>query len=465
MLSVHAEKSEAEYLSEAEARKELPIQSDDYVNWPAGPKLGCESAMLVEATTGVVLYEKNIHEKLYPASVTKMLTALIAMEECDMDEMVTYSQAAIDSINWRTDANLGIAPGNQITMEQSLYGLLVGSANEVAYAIAEHICGEGNLTGFADKMNEKAKELGCTDSHFVTPNGIHDENHYTSAADLAKIAEAFYSYELLSKMASTVKYQVPQTATQPRDDMIVYAKSKLHQGKEYAYDGLLGTKTGYTEFARQTLVSCAEKNGIKLIAVVLKEESPYQFTDTVELFDYGFNNFKKVSASENDNTYVIQSLTFFSTSSDVFGSSKPILQMNSSDYIVLPMDAEFTDTTSELDYVNRDKGDIAKINYYYNGKYVGCADIEPAKAPIKNFDFGPLEVETVKEVVPEDIMFINVKNIIIGVAVLAALLIVVFAIKSLIPGRRGVGSRRKRRPSHKSYNTPNTRNLDWRGFK
>ncbi len=462
---MYAEKSEGDYLAEAEARKELPIQSDEYVNWPAGPKLGCEAAMLVEANTGVVLYEKNIHEKLYPASVTKMLTALIAMEECDMDEMVKYSQAAIDSIDWRTDANLGISPGNEITMEQSLYGLLVGSANEVAYAIAEHICGEGNTQAFAEKMNKKAEELGCTDSHFVTPNGIHDENHYTSAADLAKIAEAFYSYELLAKMASTVKYQVPQTETQPRDDMIVYAKSKLHPGKEYAYDGLVGTKTGYTEYARQTLVSCAERNGIRLIAVVLKEESPCQFTDTVELFDYGFNNFKKVLVAENDTKYVIQSLNFFSTSSDFFGSSKPILQMNSSDYIILPTTATFDETTSELNYSERDKGDIAKVIYYYNEKYVGSAGIEPAVTQVKNFDFGPLEIETTKELEEEDVMFINVKKIIILVAIIAAILFIVFGVRSLILAKTGKGRRRRRRSSTKSYRTPNTRDLDWRGFK
>lgn len=465
VLTVHAQKSEEAYLAEAEDRKELPIQSDEFENWPAGPKLGCEAAMLIEANTGVVLYEKNVHEKLYPASVTKMLTALIAMEECDMDELVTYSQAAIDSINWRTDANLGIAPGNKITMEQSLYGLLVGSANEVAYAIAEHICGDGNIAGFAEKMNKKAEELGCTDSNFVTPNGIHDENHYTSAADLAKIAEAFYSYELLAKMASTVKYQVPKTETQPREDMIVYAKSKLHSGKEYAYDGLVGTKTGYTEYARQTLVSCAEKNGIKLIAVVLKEETPYQFTDTVELFDYGFNNFQKVLVSEKDTTYVIQSLNFFSTSSDFFGSSKPILQMNSSDYIILPVNVDFDDTTSELDYLDKNKGDIAKVKYYYNGKYVGEAGIEPAVTPIKNFDFGPVEIEKTKEVEEENIMFINVKQIIMGVVVIATLLVFVFALRSLILGKSKKGRNRRRKSARRNYHTPNTRDLDWRGFK
>ena len=211
------------------ARMSLPIQSDDYEEWPAGPHIGAEAAIVMDAGTGTILYEKNINEHLYPASVTKMLTALIAVENCDMDEMVTFSEDAINSIDWRTDANLGISAGNSITMEQCLYGLLVGSANEVAYAIAEHVSGEGNIAGFAELMNKRAEELGCTDSHFVTPNGIHDPNHYTSAYDLALIAKAFYSHDNLSTMASTSTYHIPKSDTQPRDDMTVYAKSKVLQ--------------------------------------------------------------------------------------------------------------------------------------------------------------------------------------------------------------------------------------------
>ncbi|MDD6202643.1 MAG: serine hydrolase, partial [Lachnospiraceae bacterium] len=237
--------AETDYYAEAEARKSLPIETNEIENWPVGPEIGAESAILLEANSGAVLYAKNINEQLYPASVTKILTALIAAEKCEMDEIVTFSSDAIHSINWREDANMGINVGDQITMEQCLYGLLVGSANEAAYAIAEHISGEGNLDGFAALMNEKAKELGCTNSNFVTPNGIHDENHYTSAHDLALIAQAFFSNELLTKMSSTTSYQIPKTATQPREDMIVWAKSKLLPGKEYAYEPLLGTKTGY----------------------------------------------------------------------------------------------------------------------------------------------------------------------------------------------------------------------------
>lgn len=457
---VYAAPETRDYMAEAEERKSLPIQTDDYKDWPAGPKIGAEAALLMEVRTGAILYSKNADEKLYPASITKMLTALVAMDKCDMDEQVRFSQAAIDSINWREDANMGINPGNSITMEQCLYGLLVGSANEVAYAIAEHICGDGNIAGFADLMNEKAASLGCKNSHFITPNGIHDENHYTSAYDMALIAKALYSNELLTKMASTVSYHVPKTATQPKDDMIVYAKSKLHPGKEYAYEYLVGTKTGYTEAARQTLVSCAEHNGLKLVCVILKEEAPAQFTDTIELFDYGFNNFQAVNIAENDKKYVIQSLNFFDSGLDIFGSSKAILQMNKSDYIVLPTDATFDETGSSIDYDNLKPDEIAKVDYFFNDVYVGSGSIEAAKDEHPTFDFSSkteLEKETTDD---ENVMIINIRRIIMIVLAIAAAIIILSTLRSLIFNN----SRRRRRKSARKYKTPGTKNLNWKGF-
>ena len=182
------------FQEEAEARKELPVQSNEWENWPAGPLIGAQAAIIMEANTGAILYEKNIHDQLYPASVTKILTALIAIENCPLDDIVTYSNEAVASIDWQTDSNIGIKPGEQITMEQSLYGLLVGSANEVGNAIGEHI--SGSMGAFVDLMNQRARELGCRDSHFVTTNGTFDENHYTSAYDLALIARAFFSKNL-----------------------------------------------------------------------------------------------------------------------------------------------------------------------------------------------------------------------------------------------------------------------------
>lgn len=457
-IRVHAE---VDYEAQAEERKALPIQSNEQEDWPAGPEIGAQSAILLEAHSGAVLYSKNIHDKLYPASVTKILTALIAAEKCDMSEMVTFSNAAVHSINWKEDANMGINVGDQITMEQCLYGLLVGSANEAAYAIAEHICGEGNLDDFAKLMNEKAKELGCNDSHFVTPNGIHDENHYTSARDLSLIAQAFFSNELLQKMSCTKSYHIPKTSTQPRDDMIVWAKSKLLPDKEYAYDGLLGTKTGFTTQARQTLVSCAEGNGMKLICVIMKEESPSQFTDTVELFDYGFKNFVPINIAEKDSKYTIDNRNFFTTDVDFFGSSEPIMQMSKTDYIVLPITAEFDETESELSYDGLKQNELARVNYYFHTVYVGHASIVPIEDTQVSFDFGTKQTINAKPEKEKPIIYINVKTIIAAIILIALLLIVIFMIKALITNTRKYRRRGKIIKRH----SIKKQKLDWKHFK
>lgn len=154
------------------------------------PSLERESAILMEANTGAILYAKNIDEKLYPASTTKILTSLIAAETCDMNEIVEFSEEAVHSIDWRNDSNMGIKVGNKITMEQTLYGVLVGSANEAAYAVGEHI--SGSIEEFSKVMNQKAKELGCKNSNFVNPSGMFDENHYTTAYDLATIKKSLF---------------------------------------------------------------------------------------------------------------------------------------------------------------------------------------------------------------------------------------------------------------------------------
>lgn len=420
-----------EYETAAQNRKDMVVESNLYENWPAGPKLGAESAILIEANTGSTLYEKNIHAHLYPASVTKILTALIAVDKCDMDEMVTFSSAAVNSIDWRTDANMGIHAGDSITMEQCLYGLLVGSANEAAYAIAEHICGNGNIDEFSNLMNEKAAQLGCEDSHFVTPNGIHDNNHYTSAYDLSLIATEFFKNELLCRISSTSSYKVPQTSTQPNPEMIVYAKSKLHAGKEYAYDGLVGTKTGYTEYARQTLVTCAERNGLKLISVILKEEAPAQYTDTIELLDYGFNNFYTLNVANNDNTYNIQSANSFSSGIDLFGCSVPLIEMHKDSYIILPVGTEFASATSTVSFSDLSKNEIARVDYFYNDIYIGSASIVPTSIERAGYTFGT-NISQLNDLDENNdkIVVINVVKILVIVIGISALLTIFFFLYS-----------------------------------
>ena len=367
-----------DYDAQAEARREMPVESNEWENWPAGPAVSAESAILMEAETGAILYEKNVHEALYPASITKILTALITMEQCSLDEMVTYSNEAVSSINWQTDSNIGIQAGEQITVEQSLYGLLVGSANEVANALAEHI--SGSVDAFAERMNERARELGCVDSHFANANGIFDENHYTSAYDMAQIARAFFSNDLLCKMSGTATYTIPRSDTVSRE-LFISSKNKLLAGKEYAYEYLVGSKTGYTSEARQTLVSCAQKDGMKLICVVMKEEAPSQFTDTIELFNYGFSSFRMVNVADADSRYTVGNEIFFESDADIFGSSSPLLSIDPSDSIVLPNTAAYEDTASSLSYENPEGEDaIAEISFSYNGIYVGSAAVHVVDA-------------------------------------------------------------------------------------
>ena len=192
-------------LEEVEARTALPIETNAIKDWPEGPVISAQAAILIDAESGVILYAKNIHEQLYPASTTKLLTCLIALERCSLDEIVTFSHNAVFDTP-RDSSNIALDEGNELTMEQCLNAILIASANEVAYGVAEHITGT-TWQDFAGIMNERAAELGCVDSNFVNPNGLPDDNHYTSAYDLAMIGRAFFANELLCKISSATRLE------------------------------------------------------------------------------------------------------------------------------------------------------------------------------------------------------------------------------------------------------------------
>lgn len=441
--------AEVDREQESEYRKTLPIQSNEIENWPAGPVVGAQAAILMEANTGTILYEKNIHEKLYPASTTKMMTCLLAMENCSLDEMVTFSNEAVFGIE-PGSSNAGIDVGEQISLEECLYIILLYSANEVTAGVAEHVA--GSIDAFVDRMNERAKELGCLNTHFNNSNGLPDEEHYTTAYDLALIAREFYKNETLRNISSTSFYTVYPTQTQP-DQWDMQNHHKLCKNLAYEYDGFIGGKTGFTTVARQTLVSGAEKNGMRLICVVLKEESPYQFTDTVSLFDYGFNNFTLFNVAENDSTYTMENTDFFNTNSDIFGSSKQIISIDARDSIVLPNTAEFTDTTSQLVYDNTTGDDIATISYQYNGVNVGTAGVKLASDTGEEYDFDSPVIEKSSEKsniqTQAKVIFINVIKVLGCILLIAAIFVTVFFIKAYLNGYH-FGNRKRRRKSKKS---------------
>ncbi|MCM1040201.1 MAG: D-alanyl-D-alanine carboxypeptidase [Roseburia sp.] len=441
-----------ELTAEAEARKMLPIQSDEIENWPAGPRISAESAILMDADTGVILYAKNIHEKLYPASTTKIMTCLLAMENGNLDDMVTFSREAVFSVP-ADGSNMGMDEGESITLEECLYGIMVGSANEVANAVAEYV--SGSIDDFITLMNTRAEELGCTDTHFTNTNGLPDEDHYTSVYDLALISKSFFQNEMLSKISNTERYHFEPTATQP-DDFYKKNKHSLING-EISYDGILGGKTGYTDTARQTLVTCAEQNGMKLICIVFKEESPTQFTDTVELFDYGFQNFQVLDVSENEAKFNIDNVNFFKADNDIFGSSKPILSIDKDSFVIVPNMADFSDLDSTVDYDIAEDNHVARIDYTYSGTYVGSAFVNLAEYTESTYDFES-EAVTDTALAPavntsadeDDTIFINIKKVLLGVLIFTAVVICLFILRAVIINNN-TSRRRKNRVDRKNH--------------
>ena len=390
------------------ANQAIPVESNGIPNWPAGPTVSAKSAILMDLDTGVILYEKNIHSREYPASTTKILTSLIAAEECTMDETVTFSHDAVFGIPPGSN-HVAMNVGDTLSMETCLQAILIRSANEVSYAVAEHI--GGSWSGFAEKMNKRAAELGCVDSNFVNPNGLPDENHYTSAYDLAMIGRAFFSNDRLCQITLTPLLYIEKE----KEDLVDANQMALLPGKQYAYEGIVGCKTGYTDDARSCLVSCAERNGMRLICVVLKDEAPYQYEDTIALFNYGFSNFEKVNISQTETKYNIEASGFYSDN-DIFGSSKPILSLNQNDCIIMPKTVGFEDITSHISYNTTTPGQVAVIDYSYQGVAIGSASVDLATDKKQTYTFDP-EVEEEEEETSKlpSVIFINVLKIFLWV--------------------------------------------------
>ena len=254
-------------------------------------EISAQSAILVDVKTGTILFDKTKDEKKFPASTTKIMTALLTLENCkNLEDKVKMSHNAIYSIE-PGSSHIAMNEGETLTVEQSLYGLLLASANEVANALAEYV--SGNINDFCKLMNERAKKLGCKNTNFVNAHGFHNENHYTSAYDLYLIMKAAIQYEEFNKIISTKRYDIPPTEKQP-ETRILYNTNKMIQNGKYFNENVVGGKTGYTDEAGHTLVTYAKKNDMQLISVVMGEENSNAYLDTTKLLDYGFSRFRNV---------------------------------------------------------------------------------------------------------------------------------------------------------------------------
>nr|MCR5277892.1 D-alanyl-D-alanine carboxypeptidase [Lachnospiraceae bacterium] len=319
-LSAHANV----YDDMMEENRAIPVVSNEVENWPQGPVISARSAILMDADTGAILYNKDSHVRMYPASTTKLMTSLLVMEHegSNLNDLVEISATAVD-LPWDA-STIDLVAGDKLTLEECLYAILVCSANEVSNAVAEYV--SGDIDSFVKLMNERAKELGCTDTTFEDAHGYSVNNHMTTAYDLALIAREAFKNELLCKMARTPSYHLEPTEYQQQD--IEYGTHNLFIRGNYVCEGLVGSKTGFTDESRQVLATACERNGMRLIAVVMQEETPNQYIDTLALFDYGFANFESLQVSEAEKKYQVTGEDFFHSDSSIFGDSSALFTID-----------------------------------------------------------------------------------------------------------------------------------------
>ncbi len=358
------ERAEKEAEEERERQRQeaydMPVQSNEIPGWPQGPGSYAQSAIVMEAGTGAILYAKNIDDPHYPASITKMLTALVALEYGDLSDPVKFSHDSVAFLE-PGDSSIGLDEGDEITLEQALYAMLLASANEAAYAVAENV---GQNAGydydwFIQKMNETCQELGGYNSNFVNTNGLHDPDHYTCARDMALIGSELFKYPEFFTIVQTLEYTIPESDTVEEHTFQQKHKMLNPKNSNY-YEYVVGGKTGYTTDAGTTLITLADNGETQLVCVLLQTFSGYAYPDTKELFEYGFNNFTKTPVAGNEQS----------------GDFEEILPEDTKEgtgYVMLPAGVEFSD----LDVtVIRDDGfgnRNATLRYTYEDNLVGTA--------------------------------------------------------------------------------------------
>ncbi len=267
----------------------FPIKADA-TTVSQSPEIRSESAVLIDAVSGQVLYQKNMNKKMYPASITKIMTGMLTLEKGDLSQTLTMSHEAVFSID-RDSSHIALDVDEEITLEQALYALSIASANDAANGIAESI--GGSIEGFVDMMNKAAIEAGAENTNFTNAHGLPDDNHYTTAYDMAKITSYALKLPKFIEIFSTERYEIPPTNKQPETRMLWNRNKFLNGG--FPYEGILMSKTGWTSDAKHTLVTAAKRGDTTLVAVVMKSANPNdKWKDTAALFDYGFNVFTPV---------------------------------------------------------------------------------------------------------------------------------------------------------------------------
>ena len=271
------------------------------------PDLTAEGAIVIDADTGIVIYNKNMNERLYPASTTKIMTVLLALENGNLTDVIKHSHNAVFNIG-ASSSHIGMRENEEITLEQALYAMLLASANEVCMAVAEYV--SGSVEDFVELMNKKAKELGALDTNFVNPHGFHDDNHYTTSYDLSLIMKEALKYDKFKEVIATDTYTIPETNIVNESRVLNNTNKMIKSWSEFYYPNVIGGKTGFTDEAKNTLVTYAKNGNSSIISVVLKCEGKNVYSDTAKLLDYGFSIYENIeifdkSTFTSENTYTV----------------------------------------------------------------------------------------------------------------------------------------------------------------
>ncbi|HDR7947930.1 TPA: D-alanyl-D-alanine carboxypeptidase [Bacillus toyonensis] len=385
-----------------------------------GPNVFSQFAATIDAKTGDLLYDKNAHHRAYPASVTKVLTAILLMEHTKPEDQFTFSQLALDQE--KSNYQIEFQPGETVNRNTALMILMVLSANDVSYAIAEHI--GGSVENFANMMNEKAKQLGATDSHFVTPNGLHDPNHYTTPYDIAVITRGVQKYPEILQAMNTKR----TTVTTSRQTVSIFNKS-IYFENPYS----IGGKTGFTNEARNTLVLLNEKDGNRIINVVMASQRPEIYEDLKQMAEYSFGQFTKQTVLDKHSWH--QKTTYLNKDIDS--------ELEKSAELVLKKD-EGKNVKTIFRAASLDKDSLYHKGIH-RGEVVGAVDITKNNQTIATINVLSKEDVTFampkKDTIEPEIKESNVKVISIGIGAIVLVGVILYAV--VRHNRQGIKSEEK----------------------
>lgn len=344
-------------------------------DWPKAPSIEAGGAVLIEAETGQVLYAKKADTCFYPASITKIMTALLALENCKLKDKVTFEGEATAALP-DGYVTVGAVPGEVMSLKDWMYSLLLLSANDAANAIAVHI--SGSISGFADLMNQRAAELGAKHTHFSNPSGLHETTHYTTPYDMAMIMKECVKNEQFLKIAGDKIYTVEPNNKRKEEYTFVAKHKMLFENSSQYYEYCKAGKTGYTTPARNTLVTYAEKDGVKLICCVMDCGANVSYEATRALFDYGFENFETYNTAD-DNRYTLKNKGIFSGFEDE--NQKEIISIDvvENQSFLIPKGVKTEELETNLEYLNEEADEnhcFAQVTYTYEGTQLGAAKLK-----------------------------------------------------------------------------------------